>query len=149
MEAMKSSGKKAGDTFQFHQAVHIRPKGKPGKNFVRGVNVVPEDYQYDPYFLKLVSSGLIVEVDSTKLPPVNKSPQEIAADLHARIVSRKRGKEAPAMAARAAAHADEEQKSAKTVEQEIPATSTSGDTDGEDDGFLGKSAHHDKKKKSK
>lgn len=79
--------------YQFKQAVHIRPKGKPGKAFSLGTHEVDESIEYDPYFLKLVSAGLIAEAPLTKVVE-HKSAQQSAKELLDKLALRKRAKTA-------------------------------------------------------
>jgi hypothetical protein len=76
--------------YEFKQAVHIRPKGRPGKNYGLGIHEVGEEVEYDPYFLRLVQAGLILEVDQVKaiLP---KSDKERAQSTLEKVLNRKRG----------------------------------------------------------
>lgn len=62
--------KKPEEKYQFLQAVHIKPAGgHPGKDFPLGIHSVPEHFEYDPYFMKLVGAGLIVEASSKHISP--------------------------------------------------------------------------------
>lgn len=73
--------------YQFKQAVHIRPKGKPGKAFSLGIHEVDQAFEYDPYFLKLVSAGLIAEAPLSKLAepvPAEQKSQELLAKIETR-----------------------------------------------------------------
>lgn len=143
MASLEKQQAPRGNSYQFKQSVHIRPKGKPGKNFHRGINQVPEEYEYDPYFLKLVAAGYVVEVDPTKMPAINKTSAEVAASLHEKLVLRKRGKQAPAMAARAALADKEAAAIAAKAAQPDDAASSPAPDDGEEE----KSFHVDKKHK--
>lgn len=79
--------------YQFKQAVHIRPKGRPGKAFSLGIHEVDESFEYDAYFLKLVQAGLIVEAPLTKIAePI--SAQQLAKSLLDKLALRKRAKTA-------------------------------------------------------
>lgn len=53
--------------YRFKQAVHIKPKGASGKDYGLGVHDVPDHHESDPYFLKLVSLGHIVDVSDEKV----------------------------------------------------------------------------------
>lgn len=47
--------------YNFSFSVHLKHPGKTGRDFLKGVREVSEDYEYHPYFLKLVGLGLVTE----------------------------------------------------------------------------------------
>lgn len=72
--------------YHFKQAAHLA-----GKDYVKGNHDVPEIAEEDPFFLKLVGAGLIVEPEAVReVSP--ESPAERSRRLYDRLVSKKNEK---------------------------------------------------------
>jgi hypothetical protein len=73
------------DLFKFKITVRIVPAGKPAMVFPHGDRAVPESYQFDPYFLKLVKAGAITKADPPPRPRKELSPEKQGESLLKKI----------------------------------------------------------------
>lgn len=114
--------------YQFKQAAHIA-----GHHFKLGVHDVPEKVEYHPYFLKLVSAGLVVEAEATKVISPQ-SHQERGKKLLEKILSKKAAALPVAPSAPPASKAPVAPSETPVVPVEPQVeVETSDDEDGEDD----------------
>ncbi len=101
--------------YKFLQAVHIQ-----GRDYPRGVHSVSEKVEYDAYFLKLVSSGLVVEVEASKVVSPESSAERSKKLLDKLLAKKPVKAEAPATSEKGLANVHQQMRDALVPPKDEP-----------------------------
>lgn len=127
--------------YHFKQAAHLA-----GKDYMKGNHDVPEAAEEDPFFLKLVGAGLIVEPEAVReVSP--ESPHERSKRLYDRLVNKKEKKVKAAPANKDEAFAKQKEDAQAAAKAGVAAPEESAEEDS-DEKVEKKSSKADKSEKS-